>query len=140
MAEGDGEGRTATWPEAVIKLIEVLWQVVDQGYALQGALLLALVVPIVALWRMEPSDIGPTLQAFATVFGTRLALAAILLGLEGGTLVAWGIDRRRLLAEIKRLGDEKSYWVHNTQTIKEHRSSHFEYEQELKDSQPEGKT
>ncbi len=115
-----------TKEDVLHKLCELAWRVVDGGHYIPMAILLGLAIILIAFWRMEPQDVGPTFRTCLDLLSGKIVLVVLFVVFEGATLILWQIDRASKLREIKRLGDEKSKYAHQP-AIRRHTSSEYDW-------------
>jgi len=120
------EKRGATGWDFGIALLHFLWNVLDKGFLLPFAAIAFLGGIYVLLLRMPAEDIGPIIRHFMVIFGDRLVIIAVAVVVEFSTVIMWRMEVSYYRNECKRLGDEKSYWVH-ADPVQKHSSSSYDW-------------
>ena len=113
-------------PPFRIVVADHLFRLADSGKLCGLAMLGLLVVLVIVVARMEPAQLGPVASQLLQILADRLAVDVPLAVLLVSSWVLWHLDHQSLLREIKRLGDEKSWYAHHP-PISRHHGSQYQY-------------
>lgn len=128
--ENGSSSQPKTWADVAYKALEMLWRVIDGGHLCSLGFFVALCIIGVGIWRMDSQDVGPVALEGLKLLASKITLGICFACVEGVTLFMWKYDHKVLCVELKRVGDEKSWWVHNDKKIAQHTSSGFDWKPE----------
>ncbi|MCF7669956.1 MAG: hypothetical protein K9N48_09310 [Verrucomicrobia bacterium] len=122
--------RGATKWDFGIQALRIFWNILDRGFLLPILLVFGIGMVFIVLLRMPPDQIAPSIERFLDLFGDRLVLCLIFIVILACVVIMWRYEVRIYRKECKRLGEEKSYWIH-ARPLSEHRSSEYEWENKV---------
>lgn len=118
-----------TWPDVASELLSYVFRLIDSGRIIPVIFLGLVVCAIIAVLRMDPADLGPLTQTVLHLLASRIVSAGVPSAVAVIIYLAWDHDHKTLIAEIERLGNEKSEYAHSP-AIPKHSSSEYAWDTE----------